>query len=226
MLRIFAYCNRVSARTQKRRMLSQSTTISNEERARRYLDQHGLGEHKRPIDSPHNKSVTSTARDWQSSRRLPRVLGVAPTPAEIVSLLRNDGGGLNVVDIDVSSKASFTNSLILCTGRSPAHISALAERLVFNLRGKGVTVDGDVVGVAGDTSDDWAIVDAGVVVTHILSDETRSKYNLESLWTSDVHSEIDASQDEQELDAGSAHIDVLRESWSAPHREDTSESGI
>jgi ribosome-associated protein len=176
--------------------------VSNEERARRYLDRHGLGRHRILDDPRSDPPRLGTASDeFWPSRHLPRVAGNVPAPAEIAALLQDEGGGLDVVVIDVAAKASFTNSLILCTGRSAAHISALADRLVHDLRKRGITVDGDAVGVAGGTSDDWAVVDAGVVVTHVLSHEIRAKYNFESLWMSDFHDDCETAHDEKYSDA-------------------------
>lgn len=120
------------------------------------------------------------------NRSLPDVAGSVPSSSSILTLLRDEGGGLDLVDIDVSTKASFTNNLIFCTARSPAHVSALADLILRELRSRNVTVGGEIVGVSGGVSRDWAVVDVGLIVIHILLDETRRMYNIEALWTKET----------------------------------------
>jgi ribosomal silencing factor RsfS len=38
------------------------------------------------------------------------------------------------------------------------------------------------VSVLGDASSDWAVLDAGAVVVHVLTERARRFYNLEGLW--------------------------------------------
>jgi ribosome-associated protein len=168
-------------------LLSTTTSLSNEERARAYMERHGMGRHSAdaapdPVAKSREDGVPESKLP---GRRLPQVRGAAPSSEEICDLLKNEGGGLDVVDIDVSSKASFTNNLIVCTGRSPAHLKDLADRLVRKLRDCSVTVDGDIAGVAAGRSPDWVVVDAGLSVAHILLEDTRAKYSLEELWLPD-----------------------------------------
>lgn len=162
---------------------------SNEERVRAYLDRHGLG----TPDASLSKDPTSGAltEDKKSEKRLPTVQGSVPSAVDISALLIHEGGGLDVVDIDVSDKASFTNNLVLCTGHSPAHLHDMATRLVDNLKSRAVTVNGEVASLSQGRSLDWLVVDAGLVVTHFFLDHTRKKYGLEELWLSDITDTLD-----------------------------------
>lgn len=117
------------------------------------------------------------------SRNVPQVGGDVPEPAALVHFLEAECGALDVVNLDVSKKASFTDTLIICTGRSPAHLRDLADRVTRELRRCSVTVDGTTVGVSSAQSDDWLVVDAGSTVVHFLLEETRSFYAMEDLWT-------------------------------------------
>jgi ribosome-associated protein len=177
---------------------------TNEDRARSYLNSYGLGHgvtssgelnagsgiradlDQKRLDPSHGKEVV---------RFLPSVAGRLPSVADVVSLLRDEGGALDVAKVDVSEKASFTNFLVICTGRSSAHIAALADRLVRDLRARAVTVNGSIVGLGDCSSPDWTVVDAGLVVAHILSEDTRRLYDLESLWTADNPPTFDVSED-------------------------------
>lgn len=158
--------------------------MSNEERARAYLKTHGLG-------IPDANRAKEPAADAEvevrpTTKRLPAVRGAVPSSDEIQDLLVREGGGLDVLGIDVSDKASFTNSLVLCTGHSPAHLNNMAARLVNDLKDRAVTVNGDVASLSQGRSPDWLVVDAGLVVTHFFLEHTRKQYALEELWLSEV----------------------------------------
>lgn len=181
--------------------LSNLSSVTNEERARRYIEDHGFrhppqpDERKRtdrfePVNARHD-DITESRFSSITNRDIPRVTGSAMSSTDIVNLLRDEGGGLDTVDLDISDKASFTNNLILCTGRSPAHVSALADLVVRHLRERDVRINGEiVVGAKGSTSD-WAMVDAGSTVIHLLLDETRRQYDIETLWRTETETESD-----------------------------------
>lgn len=160
---------------------------SNEVRARAYLKEYGLG----PRASDETLDVEADPRraangPTSSLRNIPVVAGDLPEPAELVDFLATEGGGIDIVNIDISKKATFTDNLIICTGRSPAHLRDLADRVTRELRRCSVTVDGDTVALSQAQSEDWLVVDAGRTVIHFLLEETRSFYALEDLWIPDA----------------------------------------
>lgn len=159
---------------------------SNEDRARAYLKEYGLGPH----GSDKTLNVQTDPRDAAEGpanilRNIPLVAGDLPEPAALVDFLATEGGALDIANIDVSKKATFTDNLIICTGRSPAHLKDLADRVTRELRRCSVTVDGTTVALSQAQSEDWLVVDAGSTVIHFLLQETRSFYALEDLWTPD-----------------------------------------
>ena len=42
------------------------------------------------------------------------------------------------------------------------------------------------LGIEGAGSDEWVLIDLGVVVLHLMSEKARSYYDLESLWDPDL----------------------------------------
>lgn len=163
------------------------SSASNEDRARAYLKEYGLGPHA--SDKTLNEQSdhhNEAKRQEENLRNVPLVGGNLPEPAALVEFLATEGGALDIVNIDVSKKATFTDNLIVCTGRSPAHLKDLADRVIRELRLCSVTVDGTKVALSDAQSDDWLVVDAGRTVIHFLLEETRSFYALEDLWTPDA----------------------------------------
>ena len=70
--------------------------------------------------------------------------------------------------------------MVIATGRSNRHVSAIAEQLVEKLKAAGIRE----LRVEGVPQCDWVLVDSGDVVTHVFRPEVRSFYNLEKLWSS------------------------------------------
>ena len=69
--------------------------------------------------------------------------------------------------------------MVIATGRSNRHVSAIADQLVEKLKAAGF----GNLRVEGVPQCDWVLVDSGDVVTHVFRPEVRSFYNLEKLWS-------------------------------------------
>jgi len=72
--------------------------------------------------------------------------------------------------------------MIIASGRSQRHVTALADHLVRKLKDEGL----DKPRVEGLPSADWVLIDAGDVIVHIFRPEVREFYNLERIWASDA----------------------------------------
>lgn len=142
---------------------------SNLSRAESYLSQHPPS------------SSSSSPLPTPPKKVLPQIRGDQPAPGDILALL-TDAGGLDVAAIDVARKAAFTDTLIVATGHTPAHLAAMAETLVADLRARRVTLDGAAPALSTAASPDWLVVDAGRVVVHFFLAHTRAEYALEELW--------------------------------------------
>lgn len=79
----------------------------------------------------------------------------------------------------VKGKSSITDYMIVCSGNSQVHADAIAEKVIEKAR---------VVGYKPlrkkDPSgrDGWTLVDFGDVILHVMLEEKRQYYDLESLW--------------------------------------------
>lgn len=99
--------------------------------------------------------------------------------AELILNTLDDDKAQDVVAIDLTGKSSVTDYMVVASGRSQRHVSALADHLQRALKESG---HGGRVRVEGMPACDWVLIDAGDVVTHIFRPEVREFYNLEKLW--------------------------------------------
>ena len=81
----------------------------------------------------------------------------------------------------MAGKTSLGDFMVVATGRSQRHVSAIAEKLIERLKEEGVRD----TRVEGMPLCDWVLIDAGDVIVHVFRPEAREFYNLEKMWGSD-----------------------------------------
>ncbi len=67
---------------------------------------------------------------------------------------------------------------VICSGRSPVHVKAIAEEIDERLREQGARA----VHMEGVPEGRWVLMDYLSVVVHIFTPEAREYYGLEHLW--------------------------------------------
>lgn len=85
----------------------------------------------------------------------------------------------DIVAIDVRGRSSITDTMIIGTGTSVRHVSAMAQRLMDECKTAGI----EPFGQEGQNTAEWVVVDFGQAIVHILQSESRVMYQLEQLWT-------------------------------------------
>ncbi len=95
----------------------------------------------------------------------------------VLSSLEDDKAE-DIQAIDIHGKSSFADMLVIASGRSARHVSALADHLMRKLKDSGVTH----VRVEGMPQADWVLVDGGDIVIHLFRPEVRAFYNIEKIW--------------------------------------------
>ncbi len=85
---------------------------------------------------------------------------------------------LNVVVLDVRGLSSVADFFIICSGRSNRQVSAIADFIQMDLKGKGIRP----LSVEGKKEGHWVLLDYGHVVLHVFFEPLREFYDLESLW--------------------------------------------
>ncbi|MER3414237.1 MAG: ribosome silencing factor [Armatimonadota bacterium] len=79
--------------------------------------------------------------------------------------------------LDLRRKTIVCDYFIVCSGTSDIHVRSIAEKVEEKMRAirvKPVRVEGRGSG--------WILIDFGDVVCHVMREEQRQFYDLESLW--------------------------------------------
>ena len=84
----------------------------------------------------------------------------------------------NIVELDVSGIASFTDYMIFASGNSTRHVRAIADSVIEAAKAGGRPAQG----IEGAEVGEWVLVDLGDVIVHIMLPEVRQYYELEKLW--------------------------------------------
>lgn len=104
----------------------------------------------------------------------------------------DDLKGRDAITLDVRAMTDITDYMLVCTGTSNRHVKSLADNVALTLKKRGCPAM-SIEGV--DHSAEWALVDFGEVIVHVMLPETRDFYDLERLWST---SPEDASAEESD----------------------------
>lgn len=116
-----------------------------------------------------------------------------PDTGQLVRNILNsldDAKAEDVLSIDLHGKTSLADAMIIATGRSTTHVSAIADRVIKGCKDAGFPVPR----VEGLPHCDWVLVDAGDVIVHVFRPEVRQFYNLEKMWGGDRPAEQKAER--------------------------------
>jgi ribosome-associated protein len=110
------------------------------------------------------------------------VLKARPDADETLNLILSrleDMKAEETVTIDLRGKSSFSDYMIVTSGRANRHVGAIAENVMKGLSEVGIKS----VHVEGMQNSDWVLIDSGDVIVHVFRPEVREFYNLEKMWT-------------------------------------------
>ena len=84
----------------------------------------------------------------------------------------------NIVILDVTGRADYTDRLIIATGQVERQLQAMATHLDEALGKAGLHIKRDAIQASGD----WVLIDAGDLVIHLFRPDARELYRLERMW--------------------------------------------
>ena len=102
--------------------------------------------------------------------------------ARLVAQQLEDDKAENILNIPLTGKSPMADAMIVASGRSARHVSALADHVARKLKEAGASQ----VRIEGLPNADWVLIDAGDVIVHIFRPEVREFYNLERIWAGDT----------------------------------------
>jgi ribosome-associated protein len=88
----------------------------------------------------------------------------------------------DIAVLDVRKLTSLYDTLVVASADSNRQVKALANHVRDKLKAGGATI----IGVEGEATGEWVLVDAGDIVVHIMQPAVRAYYNLEELWAPPV----------------------------------------
>ena len=82
---------------------------------------------------------------------------------------------------------SITDYMIVASANSNRHLKALANSVIDKARQAGQRP----LGVEGESGGEWALVDLGDAIVHIMLPAIRDFYQIEKLWSLDISTAAD-----------------------------------
>ena len=95
----------------------------------------------------------------------------------IVDLL-SDHQAEDIVLLDISQLASFSDYFVIASAQNARHMDALLNLFAKDLANEGIKS----LHREGQSDSGWVLVDFGPVIAHIFTADDREFYNLEGLW--------------------------------------------
>ncbi|MCA1630795.1 MAG: ribosome silencing factor [Acidobacteria bacterium] len=90
----------------------------------------------------------------------------------------DDKKAFDLVLLDVSEVASFTEYFLIATGTNPKQVQAISDEVVERLKKDGRRP----ARVEGYRGAEWVLLDYGDFVFHVFEEKARRFYDLERLW--------------------------------------------
>ncbi|PIT13323.1 MULTISPECIES: ribosome silencing factor [Snodgrassella] len=89
-----------------------------------------------------------------------------------------DVKGKDITVLDTSAQTSLFSRMIIASGDSTRQVKALANNVAVDLKEAGY----EIISTEGLDSGEWALVDAGDLVVHVMQPAVRDYYDIEALW--------------------------------------------
>ena len=85
----------------------------------------------------------------------------------------------NITALDVRELTGVMDTMIVASGNSNRQVKSLAT----NVAVEGKKAGFEILGVEGEDTAEWILVDFGELIVHVMLPATRAFYDLERLWS-------------------------------------------
>ena len=92
--------------------------------------------------------------------------------------MASDKKASDIVLLRTADVTTMADYFVIASGRSERQVQALSQAIVDELRDEGIRP----LGIEGQSSARWVLLDYGSVIVHLFAPEEREYYGLERLW--------------------------------------------
>ncbi|MFN8139145.1 MAG: ribosome silencing factor [Fimbriimonadales bacterium] len=96
---------------------------------------------------------------------------------ELIQEIADEAKAQRIETVDLRGKTVMWDAFLVCSGTSDVHVRSIADRIeeqMRNHKAKASHVEG--------RSSGWVLLDFGDVACHVMREDERQYYDLESLW--------------------------------------------
>ena len=86
--------------------------------------------------------------------------------------------GMDIKLLRIDEVSTLADYFLICTGTSNTHVRTLCDYAEYTLEQLGEPM----LGREGHRGNSWELLDFGIVVVHVFTEEARKFYDLERLW--------------------------------------------
>ncbi len=87
--------------------------------------------------------------------------------------------GQDIVTLDVSQQTDIADHMVVASGNTDRQVKALVDSVLVKAKEQDV----GILGVEGQETHEWVLIDLGDVIAHIMLPKVRDFYELERLWS-------------------------------------------
>lgn len=121
---------------------------------------------------------TSGAKKSTAKQTQKAAIAAINSVLETVMTCLDDSKAEEITTIDIQDKSALADYMVIASGRSNRHVSAVADHLLRELKSTGHKS----IKVEGLQNADWVLIDIGDIVVHLFRPEVREFYALEKMW--------------------------------------------
>ncbi|WP_190600685.1 ribosome silencing factor [Candidatus Vesicomyidisocius sp. SY067_SCS001] len=98
---------------------------------------------------------------------------------EVINNIIKELNGKNTINLNILEQNTDNETIIITTGKSIQHIRNIANNIKIEAKRLNIKI----LGIEGNETGHWVLIDLLEIVVHIMTEKTREFYKLEKLWS-------------------------------------------
>lgn len=87
--------------------------------------------------------------------------------------------GHEIVALDVTTQTDIADHMVVASGNTNRQVKALVDNVLEKVKAEDIPI----VGVEGQDTGEWVLIDLADVIVHVMLPQVREFYELERLWS-------------------------------------------